>query len=427
VNSKSSASECFVYITLPGQTQAVTAGRFELTKDRRGIARGQFVYGRSYLARKDAVAIDPFELKLSDETYETARLNGVFGALRDSGPDYWGRRVIEKHAGKPQLGELDYLLESPDDRAGALGFGLGQTPPAPRRKFNKTLELEKLQKIADELIRDELSAAGAEAAQVQDLLLLGTSMGGARPKAVVEDGEGLWVAKFNRPDDRWNNTRVEHAMLKLAKNCGISVPTSRIETVGGKDVLLVKRFDRDKVSSGYTRARMISGLTVLRAEDMPKARDRWSYVLLAEELRRAVAEPTKDAPELFRRICFNALISNIDDHPRNHALIAKERDWKLSPAFDLTPSPVIAQDRRDLAMTVGDMGRFANSKNILSQSTRFLLENGQAKTIVSGMTERVRNTWYDVVKSCGVSEKDAETISRAFVYEGFSYEHAPTN
>ena len=104
-------TECFVYMTLPGETESVTAGRFELTKDRRGNALGKFVYGKSYLARGNAVAIDPIELKLSGATYETARLNGVFGALRDSGPDYWGRRVIEKRAGIPQLGELDYLLK----------------------------------------------------------------------------------------------------------------------------------------------------------------------------------------------------------------------------------------------------------------------------------------------------------------------------
>jgi serine/threonine-protein kinase HipA len=186
----------------------------------------------------------------------------VFGALRDSGPDYCGRRVIEKRAGIPQLGELDYLLNSADDRAGALGFGLGQQPPAPRRKFNKTLELAKLQEIAEALMRDE-DVKAEEAAQVQDLMLIGTSMGGARPKVVVEDNEGLWVAKFNRPDDRWNNTRVEHAMLELARTCGISVATSRVETVTGKDVLLVKRFDREKTGKGYARARMISGLTLL--------------------------------------------------------------------------------------------------------------------------------------------------------------------
>jgi serine/threonine-protein kinase HipA len=411
-------TECYVYITLPGETESVTAGRFELTKDRRGDAVGRFVYGKSYLARADAVAIDPIELKLSGNTYETARLNGLFGALRDAGPDHWGRRVIEKHAGVAQLGELDYLLNSADDRAGALGFGLGQTPPAPRRKFNKTLELAKLQEIAEALMRQE-DVKTEEAAQVQDLILLGTSMGGARPKAVVEDNEGLWVAKFNRPNDPWNNTRVERAMLELAKSCGISVATSRIETVGGKDVLLVKRFDREKTGNGYTKSRMISGLTLLRADEAVGARDRWSYVLLSEELRRVVEEPKKDVPELFRRMAFNAMISNIDDHPRNHALIAKEREWRLSPAYDLTPAPQIAQDRRDLAMEVGDQGRFANAKNVLSQHTRFLLEEEQAKTIVSDMTDKVRATWYDVVRGQGVTEKDAETIKSAFVYEGF--------
>jgi serine/threonine-protein kinase HipA len=414
------ASECFVYVTLPGETDPVTAGRFELTHDRRGNALGRFVYGKSYLARDNAVALDPIELKLSDQTYETARLGGVFGALRDSGPDYWGRRVIEKHAKVAQLGELDYLVNSADDRAGALGFGLNQQPPAPRRKFNKTLELARLQEIAEALMREE-DLKTDEAAQVQDLMLIGTSMGGARPKAVVEDDEGLWVAKFNRPDDRWNNTRVEHAMLELAKTCGISVATSRVETVAGKNVLLVKRFDRDKTETGYAKARMISSLTLLRAEEEPETRERWSYVVMAEELRRVVAAPGKDAPELFRRMVFNALISNIDDHPRNHALIAKARDWRLSPAYDLTPSPAVAQDRRDLAMEIGSQGRFANAKNLLSQHIRFLLDLEEAEAIVASLTEQVRSTWYDVVRSQGVTEKDAETIRSAFVYEGYSY------
>jgi serine/threonine-protein kinase HipA len=411
-------TECYVYITLPGETESVTAGRFELTKDRRGDAVGRFVYGKSYLARANAVAIDPIELKLSGNTYETTRLHGLFGALRDAGPDHWGRRVIEKHAGVAQLGELDYLLNSADDRAGALGFGLGQTPPAPRRKFNKTLELAKLQEIAEALMRQE-DLKTEEAAQVQDLMLLGTSMGGARPKAVVEDDEGLWVAKFNRPNDPWNNTRVERAMLELAKSCGISVATSRIETVADKDVLLVKRFDREKTGKGYTKSRMVSGLTLLHADEAVGARDRWSYVLMSEELRRVARDPKKDAPELFRRMAFNALISNIDDHPRNHALIAKEREWQLSPAYDLTPAPQIAQDRRDLAMAVGDQGRFANAKNVLSQHTRFLLEEAQAKAIVFDMADKVRATWYEVVRGQGVTEKDAETIKSAFVYEGF--------
>jgi serine/threonine-protein kinase HipA len=414
----SKAPECFVYITLPGATSAVTAGKFVLDQTRAGDPLGRFVYGRSYLENAQAVPVDPVELKLAENTYETVQLNGVFGALRDAGPDFWGRRVIEKHAGKAQLGEMDYLLQSADDRAGALGFGLNNVPPAPLRKFNQTIDLVKLQELVEALVKDEIPNDPA-APQVQELLLLGTSMGGARPKVVVQDDEGLWVAKFNRPDDRWNNTRVEHAMLRLARKCGINAAESRIETVGGKDVLLIKRFDRGKTAYGYTRARMVSSLTVLRAGETPDARARWSYVILAEELRRIVAEPKKDAHELFQRMCFNAMISNLDDHPRNHAIIAPDQRWKLSPAYDLTPSPVVAQERRDLAMQVGDQGRYANAKNIVSEHARFLLDKEEAEKIVADMRETVGH-WYDNVRACGVSENDAETIRAAFLYPGFS-------
>ena len=420
MTSKGTPSECFVYITLPGEVTSTTAGRFVHTETPRGDALGRFVYGRSYLANPQAVEIDPVELKISSRTYETVQLNGVFGALRDAGPDYWGRRVIEKHAGKAQLRELDYLLESPDDRAGALSFGLGATPPAPLRKFNKTLDLEKLQVLADALIKDDLPN-DPDAPQVQELLLLVTSMGGARPKAVVEDTDGLWIAKFNRFDDRWNNTRVEHAMLRLARECGITTAESRIETVAGRDTLLIKRFDREKAGRNtYTRARMVSALTILRTDESSTERQRWSYVILVEEVRRIVAEPKKDARELFQRICFNALISNTDDHPRNHAVIARHKDWRLSPAFDLTPRPEVALEQRNLAMDCGDMGRYANAKNILSQHARFLLDKDEAQKIIDDMRQQVEATWYNTVRATGVSENDAETIRGAFVYPGFS-------
>jgi serine/threonine-protein kinase HipA len=417
--SSNSPRECFVYITLPGKVSAITAGKFVLDQTGSGTPLGRFVYGQSYLQNREAVAIDPIELKLSNTTYRTVHLKGVFGALRDAGPDYWGRRVIEKHAGKTVLGEMDYLLDSPDDRAGALGFGLNHVPPAPLRKFNQTLDIAKLQGLADALIKNEIPSDPA-APQVQELMLLGTSMGGARPKAVVQDAEGLWMAKFNRPDDRWNYARVEYAMLRLARQCGINVSENRIETVGGQDVLLVKRFDREKNAEGYTRARMISALTVLRSDETNDARERWSYVILVEELRRIVAEPEKDARELFRRICFNALISNLDDHPRNHAFLARNIDWALSPAYDLTPSPVVSLDRRDLALVCGDQGRFANAKNILSQHARFLLQKEEAENIIANTRAGV-GQWYDTVRACGVSSHDAESIRGAFIYPGFSY------
>lgn len=420
-------SECFVYVTLPGETEPVTAGRYALAADRRGNMEGRFVYGRSYLERPNAVALDPVELKLSPRTYSTVALGGVFGALRDASPDYWGRLLIQRHLGRAQPGEMAYLLFSPDDRAGALGIGLNQAPPAPKRAFNQTLDLAQMQAGADAIAADaeaeprpHAAPGDADQEQVQRLLMLGTSMGGARPKAVVEDQDALWVAKFNRADDPWNSARVEHAMLLLARACGLVTAHSRVVEVAGRDALLVKRFDREKAPGGaYRRARMVSALTLLRAEDTHQSRDKWSYVLLAEELRRVCAQPERNAAELFRRMCFNALISNIDDHPRNHAVIARDHDWHLSPAYDLTPATPISQERRDLAMACGDDGRTASVGNLLSQCARFLLERSQAERLLAAMEEQVQASWHATARSAGVSERDCERIAPAFVYAGF--------
>jgi serine/threonine-protein kinase HipA len=420
MTSSRDAAECFVYITLPGETQFVTAGRFEIATDRHGSAIGRFVYGRKYLDRPDAVTIDPVELILSRRAFETGRMKGVFGGIRDAGPDHWGRRVIERHGDAGALSEIDYLLLSADDRAGALGFGRGPIPPAPRRDFNQTLHLEKLQSIADTMAADDESVpSSATAIQISELMLVGTSMGGARPKAVVEDEQGLWLAKFNHPRDRWNNARVEHAMLVLARHCGLIACESQVVRVAGRDVLLVKRFDRAKTATGYRRARMISALTLLRAEDSHRSRELWSYPLLVEEVRRVCSAPRNDAHELFRRMCFNALISNTDDHPRNHAIIALDHEWKLSPAYDLTPAAPVSLERRDLALTCGDWGRYANATNLLSQGPRFLLEAAEAAKIVDDMQAQVTKEWFAVARGAGVSERDCDAIRGAFAYPGF--------
>ena len=249
-------------------------------------------------------------------------------------------------------------------------------------------------------------------------------MGGARPKAVVQDNEDLWVAKFNRPDDRWNHARVEHAMLVLARECGLNAAESRVEAVGDRDVLMVKRFDRERTCAGYRRARFLSALTLLRADDTHHDRDKWSYVLLAEELRRISSQPEQDAQELFRRMCFNSLISNSDDHPRNHAVIALDTEWGLSPAYDLTPSMPVSIERRDLALICGDMGRYAHRDNLLSQHTRFLIHRADAEAVIGTMEQTVRNRWYAIARSQGLTEKDCDRISRAFVYPGFSLDIA---
>jgi serine/threonine-protein kinase HipA len=419
-------NSCFVYITLPGETLPITAGKFVIENTPDGPV-GKFVYGKSYLERSDAVAIDPVELKTLDgNTVATAKMNGIFGAIRDSSPDHWGRRVIQKELGRVDVSEMEYLLKSPDDRIGALGFGLNKEPPAPKYEFNKTLDLEKIQNIADKILAGDYEKDNAtekyEYLQTEELLLVGTSMGGARPKAVVSDNNELWLAKFNTDQDRWNNTLVEYGMLKLAAACGLNAAQSRKEIVGDKDVLLVKRFDREYSGGKFFRHRMFSALTALKTDDDPVRRENWSYLSLVEELRLFSDSPKEDAKELFMRMVFNSLTTNNDDHPRNHAFISREANkWRLSPAYDLIPAPLISE-QRDLAMVVGKYGRSATKKNLMSECERFLLEPAQAESIIDTMAKIVKNTWYNTMRGVGASEADCETIRPAFVYDGFWFE-----
>jgi len=180
----------------------------------------------------------------------------------------------------------------------------------------------------------------------------------------------------------------------------------------------VKRFDREKKDEGYLRHRMISALTALRADDSAMRRDKWSYILIAEELRRFSSEPSRDARELFLRMAFNALITNNDDHPRNHAFLARDF-WRLAPAYDLTPFPMFSTERRDLAMVCGSKGRFANINNLISESRRFMVEPKEARDLISNMTDYISSNWRKTASQAGLSEEDCETIRPAFVYPGF--------
>ena len=431
-----SERECYVYIVPPGATSFVTAGRLR-ARMVDGVAVGEFVFRRSYRERHDAVALDPVELKLphSSHAYTTTRNSGFFGVIRDAMPDYWGRLVIDRHAGVAAPEEFDYLLLGPDDRVGALGFGLNVAPPGPQRRFSRTLDLARLQEAAEAVVAGRaLANADSLATRAEDLLRLGTSLGGARPKALVRDGNDLWIAKFARRDDRWNYPRVEHAMLSLARSCGIASVDSRVVSVGDRDVLLVRRFDRDwhhepsgrpahaqvegVAGGGYRRARFASALTVLQSDDAVTDRGRWSYLIFADEIRRLVDDPVADLHELFRRMCFNAAISNLDDHPRNHAVIAWGSTWELSPAYDLTPSPALSRERRDLAMACGHQGRMANRGNLLSASGRFLLREAEAAAIFDRIATTVGSGWLSSIRRSGANEADCDLVSSAFVYPG---------
>jgi serine/threonine-protein kinase HipA len=419
------ASECFVHLQLPDATTVVPCGRFATTGDGRTPGVGRFVYGRSYRERSDAVPVDPYNLPVVTTPAETVEYGGIFGALRDASPDAWGRRLIEASLGRPDLTEVDYLLHAGQEHVGALTFGLSATPPAPVRAFNRVVDLSELMTAADTILTQDSPASAVDAALNRLLEAPGTSMGGARPKSVVRDRGRLWIAKFPHPADRWNVAAVEGGLLRLARRCGIPTPDAEVHDVGGRSVLLVSRFDRDRErgdSGDFLRHRVLSAATVLRADDGGQDRSRWSYLELADELQRYSAEPRADKVDLFRRVVFNALVSNTDDHPRNHCLVARGRDFRLAPAYDLTPAPRVASHEIHLAMRCGRAGTMARRQNIVGSSAVFGLTVAEATEVVDELQAVITANWERDVRRCGALDGDVAAIASAFGNPGFEYE-----
>jgi len=323
----------FVFIQRPATDEIVVAGRYELdTAPREHV--GYFTYGRSYLARDDAIALDPIHLPLRPGEFRTTLNGGLFGALRDAAPDYWGRLAIERR-GSPEH-ELDYLLATPDVRVGALSFAPETTPPP--LDYGSALPMSALDRAAEAAAAVEAGVAGdtVDLDVDPDLLSPSSGVGGARPKTIVIDERGqLWIAKFPSRGDRFNQAAAEAICSRLAETCGIDVPDCRIVDVDGRSVLLVRRFDQ---RPGRIRRPFLSAHTLLGLGISVTDRTGWSYVDLAHVLRRISVDPEGDARALYRRAIFNALISNTDDHPRNHAVIWRENGWRLSPAYDLSQS-----------------------------------------------------------------------------------------
>ena len=418
-----SERQAYVHVQLPGTSRIVPAALLKVEKLRDGTYVGRFRYGDRYLERKDAIEFDPFRLPLGNEVYEFTKLKGIPGAVRDAGPDAWGRRVIEHklERGPADLEELDYLLHGPQDGAGYLGFGDTIEPHASKRPHNRTHQLADLVAVAE-----AIEEGRHVPEHVLEQLEPGTSMGGARPKATIEDGNRLWVGKFPQTSDRFNLQRVERATLELARRCRIDVSNSRLESIRGRDVLMVERFDRQYTESGYLRLGLVSAFTMLDADEHHLDRDRWSYLLLADQLRRWSVKPDEDRIELFRRMVFNAAVTNNDDHPRNHALCRTARGWHLTPAYDLVPVSLISPERRDLALIVGKYGRTASIYNLLSQCERFGLDIEAARGEIDAIVATVR-AWRDHFRASGVSAKDVEYIAHAFLPQCFFLEKPAGN
>lgn len=412
----------FVFVQLPANREVVVAGRYELERTAQGHV-GHFIYGRSYLARPDAVALDPVNLPLVESEYRTALNGGLFGALRDAAPDFWGRTVIER-THRP-TNELDYLLAASDGRVGALSFGA--TPEPPVIDYGAGVPIDQLERAADAASAVEAGIAGERLELDLDPALLDPSsgVGGARPKTVAIDAAGqLWIAKFPSRVDRWDNALVEALYLRLAGECGIRTPDARVLRIGDRRVLLVRRFDQ---SPAAVRRLFLSAHSLLALDETVTARANWSYIDLAHVIRRISAQPEADARELYQRAVFNALTSNTDDHPRNHAVIWQDDGWRLSPAYDLTPSPSRSEGERLLAMAIGEQAnvepRWANRRNLLSSAEHFGYTPAEANALITEMKSLILDRWRGLLGEVGGSDVVAAQIAHALPdrYPGFEY------
>jgi serine/threonine-protein kinase HipA len=408
---------CYVYIQLPGTFEWVPCASLRVTEVAAGAFEGSFTYGKRYLARKNVVALDDYHLPLSERPHRFTKLKGIPGAVRDASPDAWGRRVIQAKLERPEadIQEVEYLHNGPDDGAGNLRFGLTVKPPGPRRPFNRTHQLAALIDAAQKLEED-----GRLPHEILEELEPGTSMGGARPKVTVEDDTKIWLCKLPEKNDKHNMQRIEYATLELAREAGLRVCGTRLEKVGAQEVLMLERFDREwnADAKGYARFGLVSGLTVLDAEDGYFGRERWSYPLLADELQRWSSKPREDQRELFRRMAFNAMVTNNDDHPRNHALLRTTGGWRLSPAYDIVPVALVSKERRDLALQVGRFGRAASMYNLVSMSEVFGLQRPDAEAEIAKMLEVVER-WKDRFAAHGVEQRSLEMLEGAILPASF--------
>ncbi|MBN7784082.1 type II toxin-antitoxin system HipA family toxin [Ponticoccus gilvus] len=391
--------DAFVWIWLPGETEPVVAGR--LTKNGDQFA---FNYGASYLNRAGAIPIYEPELPLERGLIEPAPGLSMASSIRDGSPDAWGRRVIinrlvgakAAEAEAREISELTYLLESGSDRIGALDFQHSATEFIPRLKAEATYE-ELLE--AAERIEKGIPLTPA----LDQALNHGTSIGGARPKALIDNGDHKMIAKFSSSTDLYSVVKAEFVAMRLAAACGLTVAPVSMIAAGGKDVLLIERFDRIKVEQGWQRKAMVSALTMLGLDEM-MARYA-SYEDLAEIIRHRFAEPKETLRELYGRIVFNILCGNTDDHARNHAAFWDGKRLTLTPAYDICPQGRTGNEATQ-AMLIKGENRMSTLRSCLDAAPDFLIKEDDAKAIIGDQLTTLAAEWAGVCEDAKLNETD---------------------
>jgi serine/threonine-protein kinase HipA len=408
----------FVWTWLPDAAEPVVAGRVD--------ADGPFhvfTYARSYRQRLEAVPLYGRELPLVPGTLRPGGGLTIAGCLRDSLPDSWGQRVIlARHLGHldplsdtSHLGLMTYMLESGSDRIGGLDFQESPVEYVPRAESSATLE--QLMGAAA-----ELEAGRPLPLPLADALTRGTSIGGARPKALLTDGGGPGlIAKFSSSTDVRPVVKAEGVAMELARRVGLNSASVESVSVAGRDVLLVRRFDRP---GGGRRRHMVSAMTILGLDEFTGARY-GSYALLADQIRQSFTQPEATLRELFARIVFNVLVGNTDDHPRNQAaFVNADNSLTLTPAYDICPQPR-SVPQASQAMAIGREGeRSSQLSTCLAACEVYLLDRVDAQAIIDAQVDVIRSQGDEAADAARLTELDRQLLYGREILNEFAFRDA---
>jgi len=381
----------------------------------------QFAYGERYRQRPDAISLFDAELPL-DRIGFADPPDGleIAGCLSDAGPDSWGQRVIlNRLAGSRadfnDLDKLTYLAEAGSDRIGALDFQQSPREYVPRNSDQATL--------ADMLeVSERIESGDPVPPRLEQALRAGSSVGGARPKALLTDSGRHLIAKFSSLTDRYAIVRAEFVAMRIAARCGLDVAQVELTEANGHDVLLVERFDR--VPGTDRRRAVISALTLL---GLPETSPRLAaYGDLSELIRRRFTSPRQARRELFSRMVFNVLCGNTDDHARNHAAFWDGRDLTLTPAYDICPYPRSGGEATQATLlgTGDDPYRFSNVRGCVDRAGLYGISRADALDIVHGQRETIEASWDEVCDEARLATTQRHVLRSVFPHEYALYDLA---
>lgn len=382
-------------------------------------SKGVFQYHEAYLRRPDAFPLDPVALPLpmpgTQEAFDTRGNFGIFAGLTDAAPDRWGRSVLDRFS-EDELTELDYLTASGSGRAGALAFGQSSedfTPflcgfRFPSRYF--PFDMGKAAKFAydpDSYVPGKFPSYAAIDAMC--------GLGGARPKASVTVGGVEKLAKFTKRTDEHRLLRLEYATMRLASECGFDVPDVEMTEIDGREIYLIDRFDRVPGDNGMThRVPFVSAYTLVGVEDDMTAHH-YGYADIVEGIRKyaPVSLVQRQVSKLYRRVAFNVMSGNDDDHLRNHGFLYDGSAWVLSPCYDILPKFQMSDERRT-ALYLGKHGREASIENLLSAAADFGLSRDEASAILKDLKSDISTKWRDVYQSSGLTDDEIGMVEGFF-------------